>query len=247
MTTTFNLRAATNATFRWTRDFSQIAAAYAVASGVIRMQARTTPGAADPPAYQWVTGASSGGVITFDPITNLCVFAAPQPDMVAMTDNLVYDCRLELPGGGCVPLFSGQIRWMRGVTRMPSDATTQTGVSVIGDTVSVAGETAASPVSLPLSLSAALTAAQASAAAAAGAAATAQASVTTSTYTQSQIDAKDAATLASAETAATAALATAMSPAALGASLATWFAILPTSIPATAGQFWNDGGTLAQS
>ncbi len=40
MTTIFNLRAATNATFHWTRDLSQIAAVYAVASGVIRMQAR---------------------------------------------------------------------------------------------------------------------------------------------------------------------------------------------------------------
>src|SRR5271166_1279180 len=103
MTTIFNLRAATNATFRWTRDLSQIAAAYPVASCVIRMQARVTPWDADPPAYQWATGAASGGVVTFDPTTNLCVFAAPESDMAAMTENLVYDCRLELPGGECVP------------------------------------------------------------------------------------------------------------------------------------------------
>ena len=85
MTTIFNLRASSNATFHWTRDFSQLASAYAVASGVIRMQARATPTAADPPAYQWVTGAASGGVVTFDAITNLCVFAAPESDMAAMS------------------------------------------------------------------------------------------------------------------------------------------------------------------
>jgi len=107
MTTIFNLRAATNATFHWTRDLSQIAAVYAVASGVIRMQARITPAAADPPAYQWVTGASSGGVITFDPASNLCVFAAPESDMAGMTGTMAYDCRLELPGGECLPLFAG--------------------------------------------------------------------------------------------------------------------------------------------
>lgn len=91
------------------------------------------------------------------------------------------------------------------------------------------------------------TAAAGSASAAAASAAAAAAAGSTSTYTESQIDAKDAATLASAGAAATAALATAMSPAALGAALATWFATLPTSIPASAGQWWNNGGTLAQS
>ena len=158
MTTVFNLRAATNATFHWTRDFSQIASAYLVSSGVIRMQARTTPTAADPPAYQWVTGAVSGGVVTFDPITNLCVFAAPESDMAAMTGGMFYDCRLELPGGECVPLFSGRIAWTAGVTRMAGD-TAQTGVFGIGDTVSVDGEISLSPISLPLALSAAITAA----------------------------------------------------------------------------------------
>ena len=188
MTTIFNLRAATNATFHWTRDFSQIAAAYPVALCVIRMQARISPGAADPPAFQWVTGAGSGGVITFDPATNLCVFAAPESDMAAMTGVTVYDCRLELPGGECVPLFSGRIVWTPGVTRIASDATAQTGVSGIGDTVSVDGEEGTSPVPLPLSLAAAL-----------------------------------------------------------GAALSTWFSALPKSMPASAGQWWNDGGTLAQS
>jgi hypothetical protein len=246
MTTIFNLRAATNATFHWTRDFSQVASAYPVAAGVIRMQARTTPAAVDPPAYQWLTGASSGGVITFDPLTNLCVFAAPESDMAAMHGPLVYDVRLELPGGECVSLFSGRIVWTPGVTRTASDATAQTGVSSLGDTVSVDGEAATSPVPLPLELSAALTAAQASATAAAGSAATAQANIAF-TYSGSEIDAKDAATLASAGIAATAALAGAMRPAALGAALAAWFATLPKSMPATDGQWWNDGGTPAQS
>jgi hypothetical protein len=243
MTTIFNLRAATNASFRWTRDLSQIAAAYPVASGVIRMQARITPGAADPPTYQWVTAASSGGVVIFDPATNLCVFAAPVSDMAAMTDNLAYDCRLELPGGNCVSLFSGRIRWTPGVTRMPSDATAQAGVSGIGDTVSVDGEAATSPIPLPLSLSAALTAAEMASAAIAlnlGSAAR---------HSENDFDAAGSAAsaLATAEAFATAALTTAMSPAALGGALAAWFATLPNSMPASAGQWWNDGGTLAQS
>jgi uncharacterized Zn-binding protein involved in type VI secretion len=151
--TIFNLRAATNATFHWTRDFSAVASAYAVATGVIRMQARTTPAAADPPAYQWVTGATSGGVITFDPITNLCVFAAPEADMAAMNDNLVYDCRLELPGGECLPLFGGRIVWTPGVTRLAGDAT-QTGIAGLGDTVAVDGEGSTGAVPLPVSLTA---------------------------------------------------------------------------------------------
>ena len=228
MTNIFNLRAATNASFHWTRDFSHLASAYAVASGVIRMQARATPTAADPPAYQWVSGATSGGVAAFDPTTNLCVFAAPKSDMAAMSGSLVYDCRLELPGGECLPLFSGRIVWTPGVTRTASDATAQTGVSGLGDTVSVDGEEDRSPVPLPLSLSVALTAAQASATASAGSASAAQSS-------------------AAGAASAAAALATALSPAALGVALATWFATLPTSLPATAGQWWNNGGTLAQS
>jgi len=284
MTTIFNLRASSNATFHWTRDFSQVAAAYAVASGVIRMQARTTPGAADPPAYQWVSGATSGGVITFDPITNLCVFAAPESDMAAMTGGLAYDCRLELPGGECLPLFSGRIVWMPGVTRIASDATAQTGVSGLGDTVSVDGESSTSPVPLPLSLSAAVTAAASAVASAAsltsdipgavaaalapaiaalglgsaathaaadfdaaGAAAAAQAAAQAYTYSQSQIDSKDTATLSSAASAAATAIAASMAPAALGAALTTWFATLPTTLPGSAGQWWNNGGTLAQS
>ena len=192
------------------------------------MQARATPTAADPPAYQWVTGAASGGVVTFDAITNLCVFAAPEADMAAMAGALAYDCRLELPGGECLPLFSGRIVWTPGVTRTAGDATAQTGVSGLGDTVSVDGEAETSPVPLPLSLSAALTAAQASATASAGSALAAQSS-------------------AAGAASSAAALATVMSPAALGAALATWFATLPTTIPATAGQWWNNGGTLAQS
>jgi hypothetical protein len=225
LTTIFNLRAAS---FHWTRDFSQVASAYAVASGVIRMQARTTPTAADPPAYQWVSGAISGGVVTFYPITNLCVFAAPESDMAAMTGGLAYDCRLELPGGECLPLFSGRIVWTPGVTRTASDATAQIGVTGLGDTVSVDGESSTSPVPLPLSLSAAIAAAQASATASAGSASAARSS-------------------AAGAASSAAALATIMSSTALGAALATWFATLPTTMPATAGQWWNNGGTIAQS
>jgi hypothetical protein len=233
MTTIFNLRAATNATFHWTRDLSQIAAVYAVASGVIRMQARTTPAAADPPAYQWVTGASSGGVITFDPASNLCVFAAPESDMAGMTGTMAYDCRLELPGGECLPLFAGRIVWTPGVTRATGDASAQTGVSGLGDTVTVDGESSADPVPLSLSLAAAIAAAQSAQTAASASAANAAGSATTA---------------AGSATAAAASAATAAQiPTNFGAAFLAWFNTLPTSLPASTGLFWNDGGTLAQS
>ena len=52
MTATFNLRASNNATFQWTRDLSQFAAVYNLAAATIRMQARPSPYAPDPPAYE---------------------------------------------------------------------------------------------------------------------------------------------------------------------------------------------------
>jgi hypothetical protein len=233
MTITFNLRAATNATFHWTRDFSQIAAAYAVASGVIRMQARTTPAAADPPAYQWVTGATSGGVAAFDPTTNLCVFTAPEADMAGMAGTMPYDCRLELPGGECVPLFAGRIVWTPGVTRTAGDATTETGVSGLGDTVAVDGEVASDPVPLPASITAAIAATQSAQTAASASAADAAGSATTAA--------------GSATAAAASAAMAAQVPTNFGAAFLAWFDTLPTSLPASTGSFWNDGGTLAQS
>ena len=36
-------------------------------------------------------------------------------------------------------------------------------------------------------------------------------------------------------------------PAAIGALFAQWFATLPTTLPSTAGQCWNNGGSLAIS
>jgi hypothetical protein len=36
-------------------------------------------------------------------------------------------------------------------------------------------------------------------------------------------------------------------PAAFGISMLAWFLTLPTSLPATAGVLWNNGGTLALS
>ena len=112
MTTIFNLRAATNATFHWTRDFSQIAAAYPVASGVIRMQARISP-APPIPSFQWVTGASSGGVITFDPASNLCVFAAPKSDMAGMTGTRLTTCASNCPAANAFPCSRGGLSGRR--------------------------------------------------------------------------------------------------------------------------------------
>jgi|GEM_PF-3718804 len=142
-----NLRAANNATFRFSRDLSDFAATYPVASGVIRMQARLSPSA--PLIYEWSSANVSGGVVAFDPSTNLAVFAAPECDMAAMLGTLVYDARLELPSGVCVPLFSGWICWTPGVTRMATDAGNEAGVAVILDTVNIDGAATTDLVAQP--------------------------------------------------------------------------------------------------
>lgn len=36
-------------------------------------------------------------------------------------------------------------------------------------------------------------------------------------------------------------------PMSFGVAFAAWFATLPTSLPGTPGQFWNNGNTLARS
>jgi hypothetical protein len=125
---------------------------------VNRIKARTSPFSVGPPAYEWATGALSGGVAAYDAESKSVLFAAPEADMalLALSSPLVYDCRLELPGGASVVLFQGQLSFSAGVTRTSTDAATMIGLSGIGDTVVVDGETSASP--LPLSLSSALAA-----------------------------------------------------------------------------------------
>lgn len=68
------------------------------------------------------------------------------------------------------------------------------------------------------------------------------------------IDTQIAATAADAAAAAASAAAAAASAASIGsggpvfaAGFAAWFNTLPTSLPGTSGQFWNNGGTLSQS
>lgn len=161
MPTTYNLRASNNATFRWTRDLTPLAAVYNIASATIRMQARSSPYAPDPPAYQWLSAASAASQILFDPTTNLCVFVAPEADLARMRGDFVYDCRLEFAGGASVVIFGGRLSFSTGVTRLSSEFA-GTGVSGLGDTVDVEGERDASPVPLPLSLSAAVAACQSS-------------------------------------------------------------------------------------
>ena len=159
MTTTFNLRASNNATFRWTRDLSQFAAVYNLAAATIRMQARVSPYAPDPPAYEWASTNGAHGQVLYDPATHLCVFVAPEADMARLQGDLVYDCRLEFSGGASIVIFGGRLCFSPGVTRLPSDLS-GTGVAGLGDTVGVEGERGASPVPLPLSLTAAIAAAQ---------------------------------------------------------------------------------------
>ncbi|MCW2283384.1 hypothetical protein M2323_001202 [Rhodoblastus acidophilus] len=170
MTTTYNLRASTNATFRWTRDFSALARVYGVAGSTLRMQARLTAFAADPPVYEWCSANISGGMARFDAATGLCVFSAPASDMAQMPPRLVYDCRLELTSGAIVPLFTGRLAFSQGVTRFASDLAA-TGQVPLGDTVAVDGETSETPTVLPVAMTAAVSAIQSSVQAAAASAA----------------------------------------------------------------------------
>ncbi len=94
MPTNYDLRASNNATFQWTRDLTQFASVYNIATATIRMQVRSSPYAPDPPAYQWLSTASADGRILFNPTTNLCVFVAPEADMGRMQGDYVYDCRV---------------------------------------------------------------------------------------------------------------------------------------------------------
>jgi hypothetical protein len=224
MPVAYNLRAARNATFLFTRDLSAFVELYDIAAGTVRMQARLSPFSADPPAYQWVSGATSGGQVAFDPATNLCVFAAPESDMETMPESLDYDCRLELATGSRIVLFSGRIRWTSGITRLPGDVQTLSGVLGIGDTVSVDGEAADSPVPLPLSLSATLFATRAAQATAAAQANNAAASAT-----------------AAAE-AANSVVAAALAPGSLASAFAAMLQSLPSAPNATSPSLWSNNG-----
>jgi len=187
LTAIFNLRASNNATFRWTRDLTQWVALYDLASARIRMQARISPYAADPPALEWVTGAGSGGLATFSPATNLIVFTAPLAAMAPLSGVYYHDCRLEMSDGSTMVLFSGRLTVSAGITRAVGDLSSSG--TQIGDSVAVDGETALTPAAVPAP----------------------------------------------------------MAGANFGLQFAAWFANLPTNLPSQAGQFWNNGGTLAQS
>jgi hypothetical protein len=186
MTTIYNLRASTNVSFRLTIDLSSLSGVYDVASSVIRMQARMTAAAADPPVYEWCSSNSQGGLVSFDPASRRCIFSAPESAMEQMPENLVYDCRLELASGVVIPLFAGQLVFARGITRTAS-VSTANGNLGLTDTVTVDGTASDAPTPLPLSLSSVLvivreaeTSAQASAFAASQAAAQASSAVSAS-------------------------------------------------------------------
>ena len=159
MTTIYNLRASNNSTFQWTRDLSEFATTYDLAAVTFRMHARTTAAAPDPPAYEWVSTNTAGGQISFNPVTNLAVFTAPESGISALSGDYAYDCRLETLSGAAVVLFGGMLSVSVGVTREMADKL-MSGVLVTGDTVTVDGERTISPVPLPLELSAAIAAAQ---------------------------------------------------------------------------------------
>jgi hypothetical protein len=75
-----------------------------------------------------------------------------------MPPALVYDCRLELASGSPIPLSAGTLKFTSGVTRHGSGSTA---ASVPGDTVTVDGESGATPAVLPISLTSAVAAAEA--------------------------------------------------------------------------------------
>jgi hypothetical protein len=176
MTTTYNLRASTNVSFRLTRDLSSLSGVYDVAASTIRMQARLTAVSADPPVYEWCSSNIQGGVAAFNTSTGFCVFSAPESDMAQMPARLVYDCRLELTSGAIVPLFAGWLLFSQGVTRTASQSGAGGGPALT-DTVAVEGE-AETLAALPLSLTAVLANAQsAQSAAQASAQAASQAAV----------------------------------------------------------------------
>ena len=122
MPTVYNIRASSNATFQWTRDLSAFAAVENLATAVMRMQARTTPYAPDPPAYEWCSANTFGGVIAYDSTTHLATVTASESDMAALSalGDLVYDFRLEWTDGTNIILFGGSLRWLPGVTREPT-------------------------------------------------------------------------------------------------------------------------------
>lgn len=159
--TTFHLRAWNNATFRLTRNLSAWAATHDLASAVIRMQMRGEPADADPPLYEWATGATSGGQVAYDPTTKLVTITAPLADMRALGPGAyVYDCRIELADGSAALLFYGRLTFVEGVTRAPADVSSDV-AGASGDTVVVSGEPSGAPGVLPVSLTAAITAIQA--------------------------------------------------------------------------------------
>lgn len=167
----YTLRATTNQTFRLTRDLSRfVTAGYNLSTATIRMQIRSDA-YASLVVYEWSTANSR---VSFDPVTHLAVFVAPESAMLSLAGRYAVDARAELPGGEAITLFSGTLQILTGVTRLTSDSS-MTGTTGIGDTVLVVGEADPAPVPLPLALTAAVSSAQASAAAAAASAAQAAA------------------------------------------------------------------------
>ncbi len=170
------IRASNNVTFQMTLDFSQVAAVYNVANGVIRMQAKSSP-YVTAEAYGGASDGSEAGAIAFNAATNQCVFSAPLSDVAQLAGPFVADCVLELPGGIVAPLFCSALYFAPGVTRGPNDSGV-TGTGPLGDTVTIDGWASTAPMVLPVTLTSAIAAAQASQAAAEASAADAAGPIT---------------------------------------------------------------------
>jgi hypothetical protein len=243
MLTTYILRASNNATFHWTRDLTQFASVYNIATATIRMQVRSSPYSPDPPAYQWLSTASADGQVVFNPTSNLCVFVAPEADMARMQGDYFYDCRLEFSGGEAIVIFGGRIRFSGGVTRTFGD-TAATGVSGLGDTVSVDGESGTSPVPLPLSLSSVLVVCQN---AASSASASAAAASSAANFTPAELATQMAAQPVTGLVALAEALIAALPPSALAAAISAMIPTLPTAPVSAGATLWSNSGLLERS
>ena len=138
MTTTYNLRAATNVSFRLTIDLSSLSGVYDVAASVIRMQARIAAASADPPVYEWCSSEQPGRSRVLQRHIGPVHLLRAEIGDGADAGPTRLRCKLELTSGAIIPLFAGRLVFVRGITRIPS-ASTADGNLGLTDTVTVDG------------------------------------------------------------------------------------------------------------
>lgn len=149
----FAIRAPAAGGFRLTVDLSAWAAVgISLAPAIIRVQARADGAALSaPPALEFVTNGPNP--VTFDPLTNLMVFAAPASATANLLGVYRIAARAEFSGYE-TPLFGGNINFVANVFNGSSSA----GVP-LGDTAWISAHPFG-PAPAPASISTAVTSAQ---------------------------------------------------------------------------------------